>query len=114
MEVLKSSKSSMERGGQEVGAIAYRERLGLAFKPSLYFFSLFERRCPMIQRRVVKIVCAVQRRASSAGSNPARQLSFHPELHGVFPNNGFPFTNFPIEGRNTPAIQNCQRQWSTT
>jgi hypothetical protein len=34
-------------------------------------------------RRVVKIVCAVQRRASSAGSNPARQLSFQPVAIGV-------------------------------
>jgi hypothetical protein len=37
----------------------------------------------MLKARMVKIMCAVQRRASSAGSNPARQLSFQPAAVGA-------------------------------
>jgi hypothetical protein len=33
--------------------------------------------------RMVKKLCAVQRRASSAGANPARQLSFQPVAVGA-------------------------------
>src|SRR5471030_3109386 len=33
--------------------------------------------------RMVKLLCAVQRRASSAGANPSRQLSFQPAAVGA-------------------------------